>query len=66
MTIRIDNREYVPFDWENPNWKEEDRVHNWRNYVSDEMQEMWHTFTPLQKQAIARAADEIAGREHWD
>jgi hypothetical protein len=52
--------------YQSPDWDEEDRVHNWRNYVSDELRAMWGTFTPEQRSAIGRSAEEQASREEWD
>lgn len=49
-----------------PDFGNADRVHDWRNYVGDAMQGIWHTFTDEQKAAIALNADELAGREDWD
>ncbi len=34
----------LPSDWAWPKWNEEDRVHNWRNYVTDDLKEIWETF----------------------
>ena len=42
------------------------RVHNWRNYISEEVQAMWATFTAEQKRALARQADAQASAEEWD
>lgn len=53
-------------DWENPKWDGASRVHNWLNYISDELQSMWDTFTPAQKKAIFDNAEEQAMREEWD
>lgn len=50
----------------NPDWNEEDRVHNWRNYISVEVQAMWDTFSAVQKAALYKQADEQASREEWD
>lgn len=49
-----------------PKWNEAGRVHDWRNYISEELRKMWGAFTPDQKAALARNADEQALREHWD
>ena len=49
-----------------PDWEDAGRVHDWRNYISEELRAIWWTFTVDQKMAIARNADDIAGREHWD
>jgi len=40
--------------------------HDWRNYISEEVQGMWDTFPDDQKQALAQQANQIAGREDWD
>ena len=48
------------YDW----W--ENRVHDWRNYISKEVRQMWQSFTPEQRAALARQADEQAGQEEWD
>jgi hypothetical protein len=50
----------------NPNWNERDDVHNWRNYISDRLRAIWHTFTDEQKVAIADNAYDIAASEEWD
>jgi len=55
-----------PRDYLQPEWHWRQSVHNWRNYISEEVQAMWLTFTPEQRAALARNADEIAGREEWD
>lgn len=56
----------LPADWQQPNWREENKVHNWRNHVSDEVRELWPTFSDLQKKALARQAEVHAMAEHWD
>jgi S-formylglutathione hydrolase FrmB len=57
---------YTPKDWSTPDWKKKSRVHEWKNYISKELEAMWSTFNDAQKQALARNADDIASREHWD
>ena len=47
-------------------WDEGGKVHNWRNYVTDDVRAIWHTFNPEQKVALARMADTFAGREEWE
>jgi hypothetical protein len=42
------------------------KVHDWRNYISAEVRALWDGFTDAQKLALARQADELAGREEWD
>ena len=50
----------------NPDWTDKNRVHNWKNYISKEMKEMWDSFTDEQKIAIGENADDMAGDERWD
>lgn len=40
--------------------------HDWRNYVSEELQEHWTSFTLVQRRMIGRNAQEIADREEWE
>ena len=56
----------TPTDYANPEWEKAGKVHDWRNHVSEELQAMWPTFTDAQKAAIARQAEDMAGREEWD
>ena len=53
-------------EYQEPKWGEGGKVHNWRRYVSDEVQDMWRTFTPAQRSAIGRMAQEAADRENWE
>lgn len=50
----------------NPKWENAGRVHDWRNYISNELRTVWGTFTDAQKIALGENAEEIAGREEWD
>lgn len=56
----------TPTNYASPVWGEAGKAHDWRNHVSEEVQQMWHTFTDAQKQALARAAEELADREEWE
>lgn len=58
--------EQCPDDFDDPEWDRDDRVHNWRNYPSDEVKALWPTFTRQQKIALAAMFDEMAGREEWE
>ena len=53
-------------DLMHPVWDDAGKVHDWRNYISDELRGIWHTFTPEQRRAIANNAQDIADREEWD
>lgn len=55
-----------PYDWENPQWNIEDRIHNWRNYASEELKAEWRRFSGQQKMIIASALDKISENEEWD
>lgn len=57
---------YTPPDYQSPDWLTVGRVHDWKNYITSDVQEMWSTFTDGQKAAIARNADEYASREVWE
>jgi hypothetical protein len=47
-------------------WNEGGRVHNWRNYIGENTQRLWDTFTREQKAALILDADDLAGNENWD
>jgi hypothetical protein len=51
-----------------PSWEkcDFDKVHEWRRYVSDEVQKIWHTFTPSQKAVLALQAQDQASQEEWE
>ncbi len=58
--------ENTPPDWQRPDWNSAGPVHEWKNYIGDEVRVMWGMFTDAQKRALARHADNIAGREEWE
>lgn len=43
--------------YQNPDWTTVGRVHDWRNYISDEVKTMWSSFTPEQRAALGRQAE---------
>lgn len=49
--------------WDEPIWDEGGKIHNWRNYVSDDVKAQWPSFTNKQKKALYECFDEIADRE---
>ena len=49
-----------------PSFQSAGQIHDWRNYVGDELEAIWSTFTPVQKLAIARNAQRLADAEDWD
>ena len=56
----------APNDFRDTDWDDCGRVHEWKNYASDEIKVLWHSFTDEQKCAIATMLDDFAGREEWD
>lgn len=58
--------DYTPSDYLAPQWDKYERVHNWRNYVSDEVKEAWDSFTDQQKAMLARMCYVRASMEDWD
>jgi hypothetical protein len=58
--------EDCPPDWAVPAWAEAEKVHDWRNHIGEEIQAMWHTFAPFQKQALATDAQYHANEEEWE
>ena len=55
-----------PADWDRPQWQEASKVHNWRNYVHEELQSEWPSFTGRQKILLSSAFDGVASDEEWD
>lgn len=57
----------VPHDWNNPEWYERTKVHDWKNYVlTDYLENMWSTFDDNQKKVLAYNLQLIADGEEWD
>ena len=50
----------------NPDWDYYGRVHEWRNYIDDELRAIWDTFTEEQRIVIGRSAEKSASNEEWD
>ena len=62
----------IPHDWDSPDWNGfmssnwVRHVHEWKSYASDEMMDLWDTFTEEQKKVVSSALQDIADREDWD
>lgn len=56
----------APENFRNPIWDEAGRVHDWRNYASEWLREVWTTLSDEQARAIAASLDDIAMLEDWD
>lgn len=56
----------TPDDFENPYWDDDARIHEWKNYVSEEVRILWPTFSKELKAVLARQSHAMAALEHWD
>ena len=57
---------YEGEDIVNPEWEVGGRVHNWKNYVPDDLKAIWHTFSKDQLIVLAETFDTIASNEEWE
>ena len=57
---------YCEEDWKNPDFENPAICHDWKNYVSEEVSEIWHSFTDEQKEKLAHNFDYMADLEEWD
>lgn len=57
---------HTPQDWNNPDFYNAGKVHDWKNYVSGEVEDEWKYFSEEQKQILARCFQRLADREEWD
>ena len=58
--------EDCPKDWKNPQWKVEDNIHNWRNYATENIQDLWRSFSDIQKKSISQCLQIMADKEDYD
>lgn len=58
--------ENPPLDYLEPAWDKAGRVHEWKNYISEEIQGLWLTLIPELRAALARQAENNAWNEEWD
>lgn len=56
----------IPDDFRHPEWNKARKCHDWRNYISEKLRQIWETFNDEQKQAIAESAEERADIEQWE
>lgn len=59
-------RDYLKEQALSPEWERATKVHDWRNYASEDIQRLWPTFNEEQKFAIVDMLDALAGQEYWD
>lgn len=55
-----------PSDYRTPDWAAAGRVHDWKNYASEWLQEVWPSLSDEQARAVAASLDDVAAAEHWD
>lgn len=56
----------TPPDYVCPRWDTASARGDWKNYVSEELRAMWHTFTVDQRAAMARNAEDLTHHEPDD
>ena len=54
------------FDLSNETFSRKQKVHDWRNHVLGEVQEIWATLTIKEKWLVAMTAEKTASNENWD
>lgn len=59
ITMPAEAQGSAPWDSQHPNWDNIQGLGNWKRYVSEEVRRLWQTFTPEQREALARQ-----GRAH--
>lgn len=60
------NIKRIPKDWKNPDWDKTEKIHDWKNHIHDQIQQIWNTFTNKQKKILAECAEADALAEEWD
>lgn len=59
-------KEYIKYA-ENPDWNGKHyKCHNWRNYVTKQVQELWTTIPLVGRCAVIACCQEMADNETWD
>ncbi len=53
-------------DIKNPNFENKGRVHNWRNYIDDEIKSLWYLLSEDAKLIAYIQAKRSAYNEEWD
>jgi hypothetical protein len=56
----------VPKDYLQPNWNGKTRIYEWKNYISQDQQAMWDTYSDCQKASLAMNANKKAMSESWE
>lgn len=56
----------VPNDWNEPDFQNTSKCHDWKNYVTVNVAGSWDTLKNFQKKAIAQCLQSIVDREEWE
>ena len=54
-----------PMDWDKPKWEVKYKVHNWRNYVSEDLKINWTDLSGKIRLILAANFKDISDREEW-
>lgn len=58
--------EFLKIDFDNPQFEKAHKVNDWRNYVPDELIEVWPLLSKREKVIIYKMGDFQADKEDWD
>ena len=61
-----DNRKRFVENLKVEDFKDDDRIHNWRNYVDSEIKDIWSQLSDETRVGIYIVAEETASNEEWD
>jgi len=57
---------FQPCDINNPDFKHKSKVHDWRNYILYEFQEIWKELPLITRYALIIMAEGQADKEEWE
>lgn len=71
LTVREECYSTMTFDelrdhLDSPDWGDRSRVHNWKNYVSERMKQIWAECSIEVRLALFLGATKQAQAEEWD
>lgn len=50
----------------NPQWENTQRIHDWRNYIPQEIRKLWDSLSEDSKMMAYYIAEEVATKEDWE
>lgn len=57
---------HIQVELETPDWSYNSRCNNWKNYIDDEIRQLWNQLSFREKFIIAHFAEFQASQEEWD